>query len=187
MLLQPGQVWILEITQTKNQRALSHDIRSLIQIKRADCSLQEGSEEWNSKKAHCLLLQQFFIFVYVRVWLAGLAGLLAGEERASLSRFSQSVCPACRPPQTQHYEEAYEALGPRGKRLCVSVINLLMPTPRQQEIADFSSFTRGPERRTRWAALRVSWWWIDSLRLSGCAPRQSWTCTARPPVSSTLE
>lgn len=34
-------------------------------------------------------------------------------------------------------------LGPQEKRLCISVINLLVPTRRQQEIADFSSLTLG--------------------------------------------
>lgn len=76
--------------------------------------------------------------------------------------------------------------GPRGKRPCISVINLLVPTLRQQEIADFSSFTLGQRTHsTQQVCIQNQLELIDSLWFN-CRIHQRLTFTALPSISSVL-
>lgn len=133
---------------------LFHDIGISNWNQRTDCRKEEESGKWNFTSEKIIAYCRHFHVLFMCIWLA------AGEEQASLSSCSQSVCPACHSPQTQRWGDRRGASGPGGERLCISVINLLMPTLKQQEIADFSSFTLGQEYSTRWVAFRISWSWL---------------------------
>lgn len=137
---------------------------------REDFSKQEESEKWASVllqwKANCLLLQLFlFLFMCGFGWLA-FFWLESSRPHypAPASLFVQHVTPF----RHNKWGDCWGP-GPRGKRPCISVINLLVPTLRQQEIADFSSFTLGQRTHsTQQVCIQNQLELIDSLWFNCC-------------------
>lgn len=100
---------------------------------------ESGSQRYHSERLIAYYCSSFYFCLRV-----ALPGRPLGCRGAGLIIWLQPIYPSSLSLAAHRALRGdRQGSGPGGKRLCISVINLQAPAPRQREIADFFSVTQG--------------------------------------------